>query len=341
MPPDKALPSFFRVDRHTWATVCDIGLDMSVAYMVLARGATLKGRSAWSANALHKRTGMPERTAKRVLRDLVASDLVERLGAGGRPTYRLRTPNELGLAPEPTWIAVPSVIVDGTGDVRPLAELYQGGFADALRLLVDLYGAQDLKRFGGVDWRLLMVRHRREKLGSWGNHVVWGFRKETLVSRPNDLTRPYMRETASEGHKDPGWAAFWDAFGALQQFDLVEIVEHLVSQPIETGALYQPCPTEAGSAAEVDLMHAHRQAAEAILPAGTWATARNLALAVVPGDEDVNMVGIVRLTHQADTTATVQWATAMPSLNDWPSYALRWPSYARRLRKIAEQAISA
>ena len=50
---------FLRIDRRTWAKVCELGMNPAVAYLVLASG-TGKGHrgTSWSVQAVKKYTAI-------------------------------------------------------------------------------------------------------------------------------------------------------------------------------------------------------------------------------------------------------------------------------------------
>jgi hypothetical protein len=67
---------FFAIDRRAWARVCTLGLNMAVAYLVLACGTGGDNRTTkWSDQAIRKYTGLSRGRTDKAMAELKASHL--------------------------------------------------------------------------------------------------------------------------------------------------------------------------------------------------------------------------------------------------------------------------
>jgi hypothetical protein len=79
---------FFAVDRRAWARVCQLGMNVAVAYLVLARGSGGDNRTtAWSVNAIETYTGIGRPRAQKAVTALKQSGLIRHDQGGSRPMY--------------------------------------------------------------------------------------------------------------------------------------------------------------------------------------------------------------------------------------------------------------
>ena len=183
---DRSPRGFFAVNCHLWKMACDLGMNSAIAYLVAARGTASDMRTTpWSAEAMRKRTSLPWSLCKVAFERLLKAGLLQSINdVGKRPKYILSSLDEVlelnpalisgkeigtainqerqllssmpleGEETDPDWIWLPNPIVDGVaGETTPLELLRQSGNLIALRLFIDLYHAQSLADFGGVDWR--------------------------------------------------------------------------------------------------------------------------------------------------------------------------------------------
>ena len=79
--------------------------------------------------------------------------------------------------PSRELIWLPNDLVRGLGEGAdaPVERVRQTSDVMALRLLVDLYHAHDLRDDGGVGRHVVHGRWEREQVGQQGEYVVWGF----------------------------------------------------------------------------------------------------------------------------------------------------------------------
>lgn len=89
---------FFAVDRRAWDHVCTLGINASIAYLILARGTGGDNRTTkWSTNAIEQKTGISRGRAKIAIETLERTGLVHatRGEKKSRPAYKLTCPPEM------------------------------------------------------------------------------------------------------------------------------------------------------------------------------------------------------------------------------------------------------
>lgn len=68
---------FFRIAPENWAIACELGMNEAVAYLVLAQGTAGNHKTtSWSAEALHKYTGITWERGKAAIERLIRSGLL-------------------------------------------------------------------------------------------------------------------------------------------------------------------------------------------------------------------------------------------------------------------------
>jgi hypothetical protein len=315
---------FFAVDRRAWASAYNkTGLHGALAYLILARGSLADMRTtSWSAESINQRTRLNWRQAKEAIKCLTTAELIRQDKGGSQPRYFI-LPVQSETNTE--WIWLPNTLADGVdGNPAPIEQVRQSGRPATLRLLVDLYGEQELAGVGGVHWRKLRMLYSRERLGEQGQYVVWGFKRcgyQTWTTTP--LVKPYLTGTMVAGEdgqkRDSGLADFWDELKILERISLISFVPHVIEHDHAVGenaAIVHPYGWPVGEQIERDLAIAAHRAGCAMLP--EWKRAEiqrtgqvdDLLLVPVPAHIlDVQMVGLARLKFRTKSSATAIWAS--------------------------------
>ncbi|HJS84628.1 MAG TPA: hypothetical protein VJ779_04145 [Acetobacteraceae bacterium] len=237
-------------------------------------------------------------------------------------------------AAKPDWIWLPNALVDGAGDnlVPPLELVRQTQNPAALRLLIDLYHAQELASDGGIHWRSVRQSFVRHVVGQRGPYVVYGFspdEEQAWADKP--FVRAHMTgemDEGADGKQDRGWRVFWTAWNELIRLGLVELVGHVVEADTDQAEVMHPYAVGNGEPAERRIARAAHQAGLAMLTAGQqqWAEDRGLRLVPVRAHiTGAQMVGIARLRYRPRTSATAAWFARMPE----------WDEMAARLTELA------
>jgi hypothetical protein len=112
----KGVGEFFLIDLRAWARVCALGLYPAICYLVLARGSARDNRTtAWSVNAIERYTGIGRPRAKKAIKDLEASRIIQRQGGPTTPRYVLTPAHEIPGCegfPPPTITREEMLVVD-------------------------------------------------------------------------------------------------------------------------------------------------------------------------------------------------------------------------------------
>jgi hypothetical protein len=186
---------FFAVDRGAWNIAVARGLNPAIAFLVLARGSAGDNQTtSWSIHSVEKYTGISRPRAvaaienlldSGILRMLDAGEITSRIAAGiirraprrGCPAYNIG-PDRGQEGGGAALIWLPNALVDGvkSAPVPPLELIRQTQNVGALKALIALYAAHDLKNCGGVSWRAIRRTFTRERVAESRGFVVWCFK---------------------------------------------------------------------------------------------------------------------------------------------------------------------
>lgn len=219
--------------------------------------------------------------------------------------------------PKPEWTWLPNSIVDGVdGVTAPVEQIRQTQSLPALRLFVDLYFAQSLAFNGGVHWRQIRKKFDKVLVGRSGIYDVWGFREgteQTWSEVPFVAAHLTGRMEPIEGtdiQRDTGMPVFWGALAKLEQLGLAQFVGHVIDADTEEGEVVHPFGFGAGEPIERRLATAAYLAGSRLLNEDKVEAAREQAIILIPlarHRSNSELVGLLRLTHRAHTTATADW----------------------------------
>jgi hypothetical protein len=244
-------------------------------------------------------------------------------------------PHDAEAAAKPDWIWLPNALVDGVaGETPPVELVRQTGSAPTLRLLVDLYGAQNLDEDGGIPARRIRQGYTRHKAGERGPYVVWGFVPDAERAWPEaPFVAPHLTGERDETGQDTGWTGFWACWRRLRGLGLVEVVAHLVDADTAEGEVIHPMALDGtGLGVEREVARAATRAGLAMITPGQgkWAKEQGVvALApVLRHIEGVQMLGIARLRYRPRTSRTLAFAAR----------EAEWREVIARLGEIARGA---
>lgn len=234
--------------------------------------------------------------------------------------YTLK-PEARDEVPELIWL--PNTLVTGTSALEPspLKRLRQTGDLWALRLLVDLYHAQNLSADGGISRNVFRTNYTRKQYGQRGRHIVWGFTSGEDTAYCHPATEAFWQAAFIAGKDEKN--KLWPAIYTLLNMGLVTCVPHLVENSAADSEPIHGCAWDGtGELPE-------RQAAQAAHAAGKFiigpqrlytATAEGVPVLVPMWDTlpDVQMVGIYRLTYRPHTSLTSDWWRRMhQTASEW------------------------
>jgi hypothetical protein len=339
---------FFAIDRRVWTKVCELSLNQAVTYVVLACFTRRDNRTTGaSVHAVETYTSISRARARKAIDELVANGLIRRMRGAPLPEYNLvpaaelpsvvtRPPEPKRLKrelqsdfearcaewadhvraiekPDPIWL--PNSLVRGAaGETPPIERVRQTQDVMTLRLLVDLYYAQDLREEGGVNRQLMWRKYERVPVGQRGQFRVWGFRHTSdFVGWGSTVTRCHRRDTLTREERAEGKNAAVDFFRRQQQLvgaGLVEWIPTLFESDNAEAEALHPYGMGDSEGLEDRLGHAGHAAGGALLTPGQqeWASEQGLWLVPVPQHiAHVQMIGIGRLRYRPRTRKTAAW----------------------------------
>jgi hypothetical protein len=221
-------------------------------------------------------------------------------------------------APEikPDWIWLPNELVTGAaGEIPPLELVRQTQDPMILRLLIEMYHAQNLREDGGVSRRFMWKTYDRVKVGEHAQFTVWGFHGgREWVNWENGLTLPHRREKLTDqeiaaGEKPGG--RFLSSHGALERTR--DIRMGATSRRERRGKRRDHPPAKHGPLDSIEdrLGRAAHEAGKALITEGQcdWVLKNGIHhLVPVPRHiANVQMIGIARLRYRPHTQMTAVW----------------------------------
>lgn len=240
--------------------------------------------------------------------------------------------------PREDWVWLPNSITESIdGRDAPIDQIRQMQDSLALRLFVDLYHSQSLASNGGLHWLMIREEYDKVRVGQRGAHDVFGFRSTGIVMwdtapfvRPH-LTGEYETKEESDGttsKTDTGSKLVWASMRRLLSLGLVQFVPHLIDADTKEGEVIHPCPVSNGIPEERAITVAARDAALRLITDGQERYADSKGYEpIIPLPrhlENAVLVGLLRTTHRAHTTATAKWMT---NAGDWA----RWVADYNRI----------
>jgi hypothetical protein len=244
-------------------------------------------------------------------------------------------------AARPDWTWLPNELVTGAaGEVPPVELVRQAQDVMTLRLLVDLYYAQNLCDDGGVSRTVTCQEYERSEVGRQAQFTAWGFRYENGSVIWTGPTLCHRREKLTEQEIAEGKNAGVDYFrreGQLVDLGLLEWVPTLVEGDGPEAEIIHPYSMGGSASLEDRLGRAAHEAARLMLTdrQREWAAGQKLWLAPVPRHiADVRMVGIARLRYRPKTRKTAAW---------WADLQAKGERFLRKYEALAalEPAIAA
>lgn len=286
--------SFFAIGKPQWAKACELGIRPASALLVLCCGTGRDNSTTqWSCEAVYKHTGMTWRRANDAIGLLEVSGLVSTQKGGARPVRKVTLPENGELI----WL--PNELVVGAGkEVPPVARLRQTDELDLLRLLIELYGEQELAGDGGLPRKMLRGEFEKERICGWGQFEVYGFKFKVSTAFSKGPFARYWDKGVSKN-------LAWERLGALQKMGLLEAVYYLAeSDDVESELIHALGGDEYGGDAAI-------AAAELAsnLPGGFKYEAERFdyVLPVLNHMTKAAVVGVYRLRYRPKTSRTAAW----------------------------------
>jgi hypothetical protein len=319
---------FFAVDKRLCEQVCELGMNAAVAYLVLACGTDRNNRiTEWSVHAIEKYTGISRARARAAVETLISGKFIRPVGSSNdHPVYEILS---LGQKPPEKGVIIwlPNALVTGAANETPPVELVrQTQDVMVLRLLLDLYHAQDLVGESGVPRHYVWQKYERERIGQRGEYDVWAFRDPREWVKCAGFTLCHIRKEGSENERG---SDFFQRLNSLVSVGLVEWVPCLLESALEDAEIIHPLHLTSDVELESRLAWATQTVAEAMLSEGQLKRADGLILAPVPRHlSRVQLIGIARLRYRSDTRRTDAWWGRLNEKGE--RYIVRYNELARR-----------
>lgn len=225
---------------------------------------------------------------------------------------------------EPEWTWLPNALVTGAGnEPSPVERVRQTTDAMCLRLLVDLYSAQNLRDDGGVSRKVIYQRHERTNAGEYGEHIVWGFTATgtTYTTFGSRVTDPHYRDPTDAEKKDNpnanGAIDIGRRLTHLERLGLIDWAPYLCESEDADAEVVHPLGFALGkreSETQKQLRSLEERLAKAAHDAGARLLGRSYTNApgcylvpVLRHVERVAVVSIARLHYRPRTMNTKQW----------------------------------
>jgi hypothetical protein len=313
---------FFAIDRRVWPLVCDLGVNPSCAYLVIAAGTGGDNiTSAWSASAIEKYAGIRWHLAEQAINKLIEHGLIRRIQADkprARPLYKLTKSSDIPALESvataeddvSSKIWLPNTLVTGAADEpSPVTILRQTRNPDAIRLLVDVYGDHRLDQVGGIWFRTIRKEYTRTKVGQQEEYDVWGFDRHK-IGTPGyaSFYRSFNFNLDDPDKKIAEVSRFWSLWKILLDIGLIEEVAHIVDIDADEGEILYPLPLQETSISiEYEITLAAREAALLLVQkqrASQIEHGFEVLVPVLRHLQQVQLVGIYRLRYRPRTAAT-------------------------------------
>jgi len=233
--------------------------------------------------------------------------------------------------------------VTGTdrGEESPVRRIRSAGDVWALRLLVDLYHAQNLRDDGGISPHILRQSYERKLVGQRGIFTVWAFRRtgHALYWR-GPLAAHRFRPTV-KGKDHPVWDNIWQ----LCRSGLLTFVPHLWESDSEQAEVIHAYGIRGigGEQVEIEVGEAAHQAGlrmaleervmRARLEEYSWVAPIKSSL------PDAHLIGVGRLTYRPHTKRTSEWFAELKE--NAPRWTQHYQEMAEPERKMSREDVCA
>lgn len=241
---------FFAVHKSSFHKACDLGMNATVAYLLLANGTDKSNTyTSWSVHAIETYTGISRKRAKEAIEKLIAAELIRKINeVSANPRYELLftepvspktkskkaatlqpAPLEERLNPDKT-IWLPNGIVQSvTGECPPLERIRQTQDVMILRLFVDLYSEQNLVDDVGINRFVYWGTYEKKELIRYAEFTVYGFESKNQWMSWVDTTNPH------KGEGEERATSFFKRIGVLIQLGLITGMPYLFDSDSKEG----------------------------------------------------------------------------------------------------------
>lgn len=233
----------------------------------------------------------------------------------------------------PQLIWLPNALVTGANGEHSPVRLVRGRHdLIALRLLVDLYQAQNLSADGGIARTVLLRPTERKEITRRGRFIIWGFELKSAEHYWTPGILAHLKNLPRR--KDAESSPSWDALSSLIDLGLIYEVLHLVESTSLESEIIHPYGTTANAEPmEIELGQAAQRAAVHMMAGYAVASASSHLAPIYDALSNVQMVGVFRLRYRPKTLITRDWYRRLKEI-----HTVFMPSYAKLCGETTLQA---
>ena len=207
---------FFAIDSKIYNKVTELkDINVLVAYLVIANGSGADNlTSSWSAQAIHKYTGISRKRASQAISRLIEKKIILKIKDGTKPQYKITEP-KLRTYETKKLIWLPNEIITGVkSEQPPITKLRSSQDFLLIKLFIDLYSFHDLVEDQGVSREIIHKHFDKTIIGSVDQYDICGFNFETKSVYFTDLTFDHQNE-------DKSFNKFWNRLRKLELLGLI------------------------------------------------------------------------------------------------------------------------
>jgi hypothetical protein len=239
---------------------------------------------------------------------------------------------------DPDWIWLPNELATGAaGEIAPIELVRQVQDVMTLRLLVDLYHAQNLREDGGISRKITWEKYERMKVGQQGSYSVWGFYSANIyvnwVGPAVCHRRDELTDEERKAGKNPA-VDFFRRMGQLADLGLIEWVPHLFESDEPDAEIIHAIATSGSGSLEYRIGLAAEAAGLAMLNDQQRTYVDSHVLQLVPVLRhlaNVQMIGIARLRYRPHTKVTAAWWNDLHTKGE--RYLAQYEALAKGIRR--------
>jgi hypothetical protein len=238
---------------------------------------------------------------------------------------------------DPDWIWLPNEIVTSAAEeTSPIELVRQGQDPMTLRLLVDLYHAQNLREDGGINRKITWQEYDRVKVGQQGPFDVWGFDPTNIYANCVGPAVCHWRDELTDNEKKAGKtpAGFFRRMHQLSDLGLIEWVPYLFESDEPDAEIIHAVGSGGSDSLEDRIGFAAGEAARAMLNDQQLQYVDSVGPRLVPVLRhlaNVQMIGIARLRYRPHTRMTAAWWKELNTTGE--KYLAQYDALAKGMRR--------
>jgi hypothetical protein len=235
----------------------------------------------------------------------------------------------------PDWIWLPNELVtSAAGETPPIELVRQVQDVMTLRLLIDLYHAQNLRDDGGISRKITWQRYERVQVGQRGPYNIWGFDAAKIYVSWVGPAVCHRRDELTDAEQKAGKNAgvdFFRRFEQLVDLGLIEWVPHLFESDEPNAEIIHAVGISGSDSLEDRIGLAAEEAGLEMLNDRQRQYVASTGPLLVPALQHIanaQMIGIARLRYRPHTKLTAAW---------WKEHNAKGEEYLARYEALAKR----